>query len=347
MGRKEGAKNVSEEVKSKIWDMYCIGVKQKCMAEYYNMPQSTVCNIIRRKKDSNNENPPPKRGPPPILDARGLRSLTSCVRKNKFKSLQQITNEFNVNRVVKVSKTTVRRAIRKCELRNYVAVTKPFLSPKNIKKRMQWARKHSMWDENKWDRVIFSDETSVTVKPTKQRKQVWRKMGTKYNTENLVPSFKSGYIGISVWAAFSSRGRTPLVRIDGTLDRHKYQKILEEELIPFISTNYETDEHIVYQQDSCGPHRAKSISSYLDAKGIEVMKWPPQSPDLNPIENAWSVLKYKLRARPKFPTNATDLFNTLQTEWSNLPDSLFLKLVRSMPTRANLVKLNKGKSTKY
>ena len=75
------------------------------------------------------------------------------------------------------------------------------------------------------------------------------------------------------------------------------------------------------------------------------MKWPPQSPDLNPIENAWSVLKQKLRERSRFPTNPTDLFNMLQIEWMSIPEDYFLKLVRSMPTRVNLVKLNRGQSS--
>ena len=64
-------------------------------------------------------------------------------------------------------------------------------------------------------KVAFSDESTFTVKPTSLRKRVWRKVGERYKTVNLVPNFKSGYESISVWAAFSVNGRTPLVRIDG------------------------------------------------------------------------------------------------------------------------------------
>ncbi len=85
----------------------------------------------------------------------------------------------------------------------------------------------------------------------------------------------------------------------------------------------------------------------MDAKGINTMKWPPHSPDLNPIENAWSMLKRMLRRRTRFPTNTSELFNVLQEECMSIPDSYFTKLVRSMPTRVKLVKVNRGKSTKY
>ena len=171
--------------------------------------------------------------------------------------------------------------------------------------------------------------------------------GQRYNTPNLCPSFKSGYIGISVWAAFSTRGRTPLVLIDGTLNRDKYQAILEGNVIPFSVQHYGTTENVVYQQDNCRPHRAKSIRHFMDAKQINLMTWPSQSLDLNPIENAWAVSKKKLRTRPTYPTNTTELFNVLQSEWLSIPYEYFTKLVRSMPTRVSLVKLNRGKSTMY
>ena len=85
----------------------------------------------------------------------------------------------------------------------------------------------------------------------------------------------------------------------------------------------------------------------MDAKQINLMTWPSQSPDLNSYENASAVLKKMFSARPTYPTNTTEVFNVLQIEWLSIPDEYFTKLVRSMPTRVSLVKLIKGKSTEY
>ncbi len=105
-----------------------------------------------------------------------------------------------------------------------------------------------------------------------QRERVWRFFGQRFNTSYICPSFKSGYIGISVWAALSTRERTPLVLIDGTFNREKYEAILEAHVVLFFVQHYESTEDMVYQQDNCGPHRAKSIGAYKEAKSINLMK---------------------------------------------------------------------------
>ena len=196
-------------------------------------------------------------------------------------------------------------------------------------------------------KVAFSDESSFTVKPTSIRCRVWRKYGTRYELCNMRPTFKSGYVTLSVWAAFSLYGRTPLVRIAGNLNQHKYRDIIEKYLLPFASTYHSGADNFIFQHDGCGPHRAISISNYLTENGIKLLEWPAQSPDLNPIENVWAILKRTLRARCKYPSNADILCNELCTIWEDLPNSYFASLIASMPRRVKYVKRSQGASTKY
>jgi len=55
------------------------------------------------------------------------------------------------------------------------------------------------------------------------------------------------------------------------------------------------------------------------------MEWPPQSPDLNPIENLWGEVERKLKGR-KFK-KPDELFDAVNQEWTNLPTELLEKLV--------------------
>ncbi len=120
-----------------------------------------------------------------------------------------------------------------------------------------------------------------------------------------------------------------------------------KEYVPFVLKHYGNISSITFQKDNYEPHRAKSVTAYIEARCMNVMKWPARSPDLNPIVNAWSMLKRRLRRRSRFPKNTREFFYYLQEEWMAIPDAYYKTLVRSMATKSNLVKMNRGESTKY
>jgi len=61
------------------------------------------------------------------------------------------------------------------------------------------------------------------------------------------------------------------------------------------------------------------------------MDWPSNSPDLNPIENLWSIVKRNVEKR--MPRNLEDLERMMVEEWNNIPDETIINLVKSMKNR--------------
>ena len=50
----------------------------------------------------------------------------------------------------------------------------------------------------------------------------------------------------------------------------------------------------IFMQDNAPIHKAHAVTKWLEEMGIEVVDWPPYSPDLNPIKNLWKILKAKI-----------------------------------------------------
>ena len=139
------------------------------------------------------------------------------------------------------------------------------------------------------------------------------------------------------------RGRTPLVGTVGKFDQHTYRVILENHILPFAHNIHDGPTDFVLQEDNCGPHRAESIATYLANKEITRMTWLAQSPDLNPIENIWGLMKSRLRKRSVFPSSPMHMFHVLCHIWNTLPDSYFHSLVYSMLKCARTVREQRGR----
>ncbi len=106
-----------------------------------------------------------------------------------------------------------------------------------------------------------------------------------------------------IWAAMSSAGVGPLCFLKSTVNTAIYQDILEHFMLPFADKLY-GDANFIFQQNMAPVHTAKGTKTWFNDHDVTVLDWPANSPDLNPIENVWDIVK---KMRDTRPNNADDL----------------------------------------
>ncbi len=216
--------------------------------------------------------------------------------------------------------------------------TKPLLNQKQRQKHLTWAKEKKNWTVAQWFKVLFSDESKFFISFGNQGPRVWRKSGEAQNPCCLKSSVKFPQ-SVMIWAAMSSAGVGPLCFFKSTVNAAIYQEILEHSMLPSADKLY-GDADFIFQQALAPAHTAKSTKgakSWFNDHGVTVLDWPANSPDLNPIENLWGIVKRKMRDTR--PNNTDDLKAAIKEQCH--------RLIASIPCCIDAVIHAKEGPTKY
>ena len=118
----------------------------------------------------------------------------------------------------------------------------------------------------------------------------------------------------------------------GGYSANSYVEVLEENM----PTIYEPG--LLFMQDNAPIHTARKVREWFKEMGIDVLEWPPSSPDLNPIEHLWFRLKqlvYQVNPQIEQVMGDADtvrdvLWDALEQAWQLIDESILDDLVRSM-----------------
>ena len=131
-----------------------------------------------------------------------------------------------------------------------------------------------------------------------------------------------------------------LVPVDGTMDSTTYIETLNNQLWPVVARHF-VNRPWIFQEDNAPCHVSRASNNWKTENNIVTLKWPPQSPDLNVIENVWRTLKISLVKR------LNDLIRVVTDIWTTLTIEYIQELYSSLPRRISAVRKSKVYITKF
>ena len=205
--------------------------------------------------------------------------------------------------------------IKRCRKRLGWVATKPrycqLIRELNKDKRLEWCIQCRL-DHEKFNDVIFSDESTVALE--KHGRIVFRKLKQPRKLKGRAKH----PVKVHVWAAISQCGASRIILFGGIMNATRYTAILEQGLLPLLK-KFPISHR--FQQDNDPKHTSHYAQEYFRRKGINWWRTPPESPDLNPIENVWGSMKTYLRTECK-PKNLCELKNGILSFWRKMtPDT--------------------------
>jgi transposase len=270
---------------------------------------------------------------PPKITPKQRSILGQLVTRQDVPTSKQLTAVLLATTGTPVSSRTVRRHLVDMNYKSSVPRTIPLLTATHVQKRVEWCMQHQGFD---WSNTWFSDETYIEVNHTVT--PVWHKIGARPTVAK--PKFRAK---IMCWGAISSRFKSKLAIVQGTMTAQRYIDTLQGYLLE--GKRKSTVEKMVFQQDGASCHTAKLTRAFLSTTGLTVLPWPANSPDLNPIENIWAILKQNVEKRAA--KTKSDLIIVVQEEWDRLSMETIKKTIDTMEKRVTQVIQNQGRKCEY
>jgi hypothetical protein len=280
--------------------------------------------------------------------------------------LQEIAREHGI----KASDNTILAAFARHGYHHHLPDCKPFLS--EATKRKRWTFSIENWDRGKeyWRKGIYYDETTIQSN-LRRRLKILRKRGERRRLDCIQFKFTSGRTSIHCAAAIGYNFKSKLVvlSMEGEgkgFTQKKYEEQILRGLLGEICTDkygqkqslgaFCTDEDYFIVEDGSRVHGKKDTKKnqgLCNKARVECfiysIDWPPSSPDLNPIENVWRILKQRLRNRkPYGGWSLKDLQEAVLDIWEKeITVEDFNKYIDSLPERLEKVRFRKGAQTHW
>lgn len=277
------------------------------------------------------------------VDAQDLVNILAYCKVHTCKTLNDIIEGLELP----VKKSGLSKFIRANGLRIYRQKSRLFLFEHQRITRFIWGSHHENWTLANWKKVVFTDESncknrSNNFKPTT--------ICQKDDIQRMIVQTSQGTISVKFWGYISWNDKK-VYRVSDRLTSQELCKILEgteseNGALQRIRDNDPAVTH--FQQDNSAIHLYERVIHTI-GRQFTCLDWPAYSPDLNPIENIWSILELNVskRSYQEEVKREDELWRVIEEEFDKIPIEKIRDEIRSMPFRVDLLLDKLGAQLNY
>lgn len=151
-------------------------------------------------------------------------------------------------------------------------------------------------------------------------------------------------VKVHVYAGISWQGATEICIFEGIMDAPLFIQIVDRTLLPFLRERLPEGHR--FMQDNDPKHTSRLAKTFFDDNNINWWKTPPESPDLNPIENMWHELKEYMRREVK-PHTKQELIDGIAQFWKTVTIAKCRRYINHLVKVIPKVIELKGEATGY
>ena len=191
--------------------------------------------------------------------------------------------------LAEISTRTIRFSLTKdLKFPSRKPLKKSLLTPKIAKKRLEFYKQYKGRTSENWQKVMFSNE-STFFQFARHSSHVRRPIGSLSENPRYIQATVTHPPFVMVWECFSSHRRGGIYFLPNvqTMNATRYIDVLDIHLLAFMNIHG----CMIFQQDSVPCNKAKAVTKWFQDKNDNVLQWPGNSLDLNPLENLWTLGK--------------------------------------------------------
>ncbi len=349
-------RRLKEIARQKLIDLSNEGYTRREVACKVGCSPTTVSNAVKRWCYRHTLSDKPRPGPNRKIPAVDLGLLKKAIMRHQVTphcTIAACAQWLKDHRGLTVKRTTLWDALHRSPLQRYVMRRKPALSHINVEKRKKCAEVWAQFTPATLERMISSDEKMLDGRQHRGREVVYDKSGAPLHPGRIRLTVGSKLPCVNVCGAITPSGFLAYHIIEGNLTAEGYCDILTRTLLPAARKKFGRNAAWIFQQDNAAVHKAKVVKKMFQGKpwsNVTVLDWPPYSPDLSLIENAWTQLVRKVaerKAKGKVQVKTAIIEAIIQMNNEESKTRYFRNLFASFPKRAKETLAAGGYSVDY